>query len=63
MIVYLVGYIYENSRSADEIHIVAAYSEPNKQKADELRQKLQQANKGDSQFVNGMELDPVSVSF
>ena len=61
MMVYLVGYVFENSRSADEIHIVAAYSD--KQKADDLRQKLQQANKGDSQFVNGMELDPVSVSF
>lgn len=61
MIVYTVGYINEFSRSPDEIIIVAIYSESQKQKADQLRQELEDKGKGDSQFCTAWELDPVKV--
>jgi len=55
--VYVVG--YGDDGYEPQYFIVAVYT--NKQKADELRQSLQQAHKGDYQFLDTFELDPVKV--
>jgi len=56
--IYIVGYTQKGALF-DGVAIVAGYT--NKERADNLRQQLAQANKGQEQFVVMIDLDPIHV--
>jgi len=57
--IYIVGWASQGFGNT-QVEIVAVYT--NKQKADQLRQELQDKQKGGIQFLEEYELDPVTVN-
>jgi len=56
--IYIVGYVSQGLGNTP-VNLVVGYT--NKQKADNLRDELAQANKGQEQFVVMIDLDPIHV--
>jgi|GEM_PF-3373908 len=56
--IYIVGYVSQGLGNTP-VNLIVGYT--NKQKADNLRDELAQANKGQEQFVVMVELDPIHV--